>query len=406
MIENLILYNVQLFSGYSYIGQCEELTWRVLRKNLGEFELINFQCAYDYAELMLRSDLVLKADAESEYVLQNFVFTDVSQLGRMAGSAKCLSKLESGFPDSKVFVMDEEVVLTKDTQVKAFRAVSDIIFQVKNDAIIDSEQTLEVTRTLVDEVLKAPDALMNLMDIKSFDDYTFTHNVNVSTIALLIGLDMGLNKDELEELATGCLLHDVGKIKLSLELLNKEESLNDDDIYDLRTHPRQGYDILIKSRGLTEKMRLVALQHHEKFQGNGYPGRLKGEEISLFARICSVADSYDALTTKRPYRMAMSPYDAIKIMNAAVDVHYDPRILRAFVKKFSLYPSGSFVRLNDQSIALVLRNNSTSVIRPVVRLIRQPNGELYTQREEVDLSLTKGLYIINQATYIEVKKAE
>jgi HD-GYP domain-containing protein (c-di-GMP phosphodiesterase class II) len=406
MIENITLHNIQLFSGYSYIGKCDELKWRLLRHDLGEFVFLNFECAYDYEELMLRTDLVIKAEEDMEYVLQNFVFTDVSQLGRMFGSAKALTRLESGFPESKIFAMDEQVVLTKETQVKAFRAVSDIIFQVKNDAVIDSEQTIEVTKTLVDEVLRAPDALMNLMDIKSFDDYTFTHNVNVSTIALLIGLDMGLEKEELEELATGCLLHDVGKIKLSLELLNKEESLTDEDIYELRTHPRQGYDILIKSRGLTEKMRLVALQHHEKFQGNGYPGKLKGEEISLFARICAVADSYDALTTKRPYRMAMSPYDAIKIMNAAVDIHYDPQILKAFVKKFSLYPSGSFVRLNDQSIALVLRNNPNSVIRPVVRLIRKPNGEPYTQREEINLNETKGLYIINQATYVEVKKAD
>ncbi len=406
MIDNLTLYNIHLFSGYSYIGYCDEMNWKLLRENIGQFTLVNFNFVYDYTELMLRSDLVIRTSENEEYMLEEFIFTDVSELGRMTGSARTLAPLMGGFPESKVFVMDEEVVLSKETQIKTFKAVSDIIFQVKNDAIINSEQTIEITNTLVNEVLQAPDALVNLMDIKSFDDYTFTHNVNVSTIALLIGLNMGLERNELEELATGCLLHDVGKIKLPLELLSKTSHLNDEELGRFRAHSRLGYDVLIKSRGLTEKMRLVALQHHEQFKGNGYPGKLKGEEINLYARICSVANAYDALTTERPHRLAMSPYDAIKIINAGIDTQYDPRIVQAFIKKFSLYPSGSFVKLNDGSIALVIRNNESSVIRPVVRLLKHSDGRLYEKREELDLLSSKNLYILRQASYAEVKKAE
>jgi HD-GYP domain-containing protein (c-di-GMP phosphodiesterase class II) len=333
MIETITIFDASVYSGYSYIGYCKEFLWNVKSRQSGDFIFKGLVCEYDFEEMMLRKDLFLRTHENQEYVLEDFVITDVSQIGKLQGSAKSIKMLDSSFPAIKAFIEDEKIVLSKETQLEAFKAVSDVVHQVKNDAVINGEQTRAVMRTLVDEVLQAPDAIMNLMDIKSFDDYTFTHNVNVSAISLLIGSSMGLAKDELEELATGCVLHDVGKIKIAIDLLNKEGSLSDEEFIELRSHPRQGYDILVKSRGLSEESRLVALQHHEKFQGNGYPANLRGNEISLYSRICSVADVYDALTTDRPYRLAMSPYDAIKILTSGIDRHFDPNVLTAFIRK-------------------------------------------------------------------------
>lgn len=403
MIETITIIDASIYSGYSYIGYCKEFVWNIKSRQGGDFTFKGLVCEYDFEEMMLRKDLLLRTPDNIEYLLEDFIITDVSQIGRLLGSAKCIEKLESSFHAVKTFIEDEKIVLSKETQLEAFKAVSDVVHQVKNDAVINGEQTRAVTRTLVEEVLQAPDAIMNLMDIKSFDDYTFTHNVNVAAISLLIGSSMGLTKDELEELATGCMLHDVGKIKIPIDLLNKEGSLSDDEFVELRSHPRQGYDILVKSRGLSEESRLVALQHHEKFQGNGYPAKLRGNEITLYSRICSVADVYDALTTDRPYRLAMSPYDAIKILTSGVDRHFDPDVLTAFVRKFSLYPAGSFVRLNDSSIALVLRNNAESVIRPVVKIIKNSSGQKCTERIEINLTEAKGLYIVGQASFAEAK---
>lgn len=403
MIETITIFDVSVYSGYSYIGHCKEFLWNVKSRQSGDFIFKGLVCEYDFEEMMLRKDLFLRTHENQEYVLEDFVITDVSQIGRLQGSAKSIKILDSSFPAIKAFIEDEKIVLSKETQLEAFKAVSDVVHQVKNDAVINGEQTRAVMRTLVDEVLQAPDAIMNLMDIKSFDDYTFTHNVNVSAISLLIGSSMGLTKNELEELATGCMLHDVGKIKIAIDLLNKEGSLSDDEFVELRSHPRQGYDILVKSRGLSEESRLVALQHHEKFQGNGYPANLRGNEITLYARICSVADVYDALTTDRPYRLAMSPYDAIKILTSGIDRHFDPNVLTAFIRKFSLYPAGSFVRLNDASIALVLRNNPESVIRPVVKLLKDSKGEKYPDRIEINLAESSGLYIVGQASFTDAK---
>ncbi len=398
--------DLTIYSGYNYIGYCKEFKWKPAASGFGSFSLEGLVCEYDVEDLMLSTDLFLRSKKKNgveEYVLRDFVITDVSQLEKLEGSARECDHPDSGFLSVKTVLADEQAIISEETQIHAFKAISEVVHNVKNDAVINPEQTREVTSTLVDEVLRSPDAILNLMDIRTFDDYTFTHNVNVSTISLLIGESIGLSRDELEELGTGCLLHDVGKIKIPIEILHKDGSLNDEEFLEMKSHPKKGYDILIKSRGLSEQARLVCLQHHEKFQGGGYPGRLKGDEITLFARICAVADVYDALTTNRPYRLAMSPYDAIKILNSGIDRHFDPRILTAFIKKFSIYPSGSLVKLNDASIALVLRNNSASVIRPVIRMISNPQGEKYSERVEVNLAEIKGLYIVGPASNTDVK---
>jgi HD-GYP domain-containing protein (c-di-GMP phosphodiesterase class II) len=209
----------------------------------------------------------------------------------------------------------------------------------------------------------------------------------------LIGQALGLSKEDMNDLGAGGMLHDVGKLKIPLSILNKDGKLTDQEFAEMKSHPTYGYEILSKSRGISERARMIALQHHEKFQGGGYPKRLKGNEISLFARICAVADVYDALTTDRPYRVAMSPYEAMKILNAGIDNHFDPKILTAFIRKFSLYPAGSLVALNDGSYALVLKNNSASVIRPVIKIVMDSSGRRLKERVEINLLEYKDLFI-------------
>ena len=238
---------------------------------------------------------------------------------------------------------------------------------------------------------------MNLMDIKSFDDYTFTHNINVATISLFIGEALGLSKDDLFELGMGCMLHDVGKINIPIEILNKNGKLTDQEFAQMKSHPMKGFEILQKSRNISERARRVALEHHEKYDGSGYPNNIRGNAISLFGRICAVADVYDALTTDRPYRVAMQPYDAMKILIAGIDKHFDPNILNTFIRKFSIYPAGSLVKLNDGSIALVLRNNPQAVIRPVLKIITNSKGRHLKERVEVDLLSNKTLFITGPA---------
>lgn len=398
MKQTTKLSDVTIFTGYSYIGSCKEFVWlpgdRIGTKQLpSRFIFKGLVCEYDVEALMIRKDLYLRTQDGKEYIVNDFQITDISDIESVAGVARNFDLLFEKFPEMKAITTGEKVVVTKKTQVVAFKAVSDVIHQVRTGHGIDAKQTQEVSRTLVEEVLQSPDAIMNLMDIKSFDDYTFTHNINVATISLMIGQALELPREDLEDLGTGCMLHDVGKLKIPLSILNKDGKLTDQEFAEMRSHPNYGYEILAKSKGVSERARMVALQHHEKFQGGGYPRKLKGNEISLFARICAVADVYDALTTDRPYRIAMSPYDAMKILTSGMDSHFDPKILGAFIRKFSLYPSGSLVTLNDGSVALVLKNNPTSVIRPVIKIVADSSGRRIKDRVEVNLLEYKDLFI-------------
>ena len=165
----------------------------------------------------------------------------------------------------------------------------------------------------------------------------------------------------------------------------------------IRQHPRTGYEMLLKSPEITEWSRLVVLQHHEKFNGGGYPSNLRGTEISMMARVVAVADVYDALTTARPFRPAMSPYLSTKLLLSNTDNQFDPAILAVFLRRMSIYPPGSVVRLNDGSLAAVARSNPGAMLRPVVRMMKDPHGRDITGTPELDLLFEKNLYITGPA---------
>ena len=402
MSFNKKLSDVSIFTGYSYIGHCNEFVWmqgdRIGEKQMpSRFVFRGLKCEYDVEALMIRRDLYLRSDGK-EYLVSDFQITDISDIENVGGIARKFELVFEKFPEMKSITTGEKVMVSKQTQVQAFKSVSEINHKVKLGQGIDAKPTCAVAEQMVEESMRTPDAIMNLMDIKSFDDYTYTHNVNVSTISILIGQSMGLGEDDLKELATGAMLHDIGKLKIPLSILNKDGKLTDEEFAEMKSHPRYGYEILVKSKGINERAKMVALQHHEKFNGKGYPKGLKGNEISTFARICAIADVYDALTTDRPYRVAMSSYEAMKILNSSIDSHFDPKILTSFIRNVSLFPSGSLVTLNDASVGLVIKNNQTSVIRPVIKLVIDSTGRRVKDRTVVNLIEEKGLYIKGPAT--------
>ncbi|NLI78050.1 MAG: HD-GYP domain-containing protein [Candidatus Riflebacteria bacterium] len=403
MVESTTLRDLAIFTGYSHIGSCREFVWIpgdvIGRKQLpSRFIIRGLVCEYEVEALMIRKDLYLRTEAGKEYVVTNFQITDINDIENIGGVAENCSLLFEKFPEMKTISDGERVLVSKQTQVMAFQAMSMVINQVKAGHGIDPKGAREVATMLVDEIIKAPEALMNLIDIKSFDDYTFTHNVNVATLCLIIGQSLGLPQDDLFDLGLGGLLHDMGKLKVSLSILNKDGKLTDAEFTEMKRHPIYGYEILCRSKDIPERSRMVALMHHEKFQGKGYPKGLKGDSIPLFGRICAIADVYDALTTDRPYRVAMAPHEAMKIVTSGIDTQFDPKVLTAFLHKMSLYPSGSLVLLNDGSVGLVLKANPKAVLRPVIKLLRNAKGERIKARTEVNLLETKNLFIAGPAS--------
>ncbi|MDW7998278.1 MAG: HD domain-containing protein [Thermodesulfovibrio sp.] len=189
----------------------------------------------------------------------------------------------------------------------------------------------DVVNSIIDTMLIKPDSIYNLLNLKNYDYYTYTHSVNVGVLATGLGAQIGMDRDSLFKLGIGGILHDIGKSQIPHEILNKQGKLNDIEYKIIKQHVLLGYELLEKQKEFPKESLIAVLQHHEKLSGRGYPFGLKGEEIKLFGRITAIADCYDALTTRRPYKPPLTPYFALSIIVREKGDH-DFELLKAFIK--------------------------------------------------------------------------
>ena len=190
---------------------------------------------------------------------------------------------------------------------------------------------MKAVSEMTDCILSNPDVLFDLITLSSYDQYTYTHSVNVSVLSAGIGVTMGLGRAEVQALGAGALLHDVGKSSIPPEILNKPGRLNEAEFEIIKTHVTEGGKILEGNGALSGESLAVVLQHHERMTGSGYPRRLAGVEISPFGRICAIADCYDAITTQRTYQDAGTPYKALLMMKGDT-ANYDSALLETFIR--------------------------------------------------------------------------
>ncbi|NLI79809.1 MAG: HD-GYP domain-containing protein [Candidatus Riflebacteria bacterium] len=398
MAELLTLGDVQVFTGYSHLGGCREFVWEGGDQAEGQgrparFWLRGLRCVEDLEALMLRTDLYLHTADGREYLLAHFQITDITDIENIRGVASSCRLLMEEFPEIKGLKAGENVVISKATHLQAFRTVSALVSSAHAKTHVDPRATNELVNELVGEIIKAPDAVLNLLAIKHIDDYTFSHNINVATLSMVIGQALGLTRDLLHDLGSGAILHDLGLLRVPGRILHKEGKLTPEEFTEVTRHPRLGLDLIGSSRDLSPRAREVILQHHERFAGKGYPHGQSGQNIPLLARICAVADAFDALTSDRPFRPALTPYQAMRTMLGMAGTHFDPEILQAFLHKLSVYPPGTTVTLNDGTAAVVLRGNAGLLLRPVVRRLQPAAG----QPEVVDLARAPALFITGLA---------
>lgn len=194
----------------------------------------------------------------------------------------------------------------------------------------------KVVASITDLVLSDDETAGNLLRITSHDFYTYTHSVNVGVTALLLAKVLFRHSDahNLHELGAGFFLHDLGKVMVDPAVINKPGRLTDAEMAHMRIHPFQGFKILKQANALSDECRYIVMQHHEFHDGSGYPKRLKGNEIHRYARICCIADVFDALTSERSYKRAMKPFDALKLMQQQMSEHFDKKLFQEFVLLF------------------------------------------------------------------------
>ena len=250
---------------------------------------------------------------------------------------------------------------------------------------VDTSSARKLVEEISDSISRNPGALISLARLKTADDYTYMHSVAVC--ALMIALSKQLKLDEAQTRSAGIagLLHDLGKALMPMDVLNKPGKLTDEEFAIIKTHPEEGYKLLLSSTGADEIALDVVLHHHEKTDGSGYPKRLKDAEISLHAKMGAVCDVYDAITSNRPYKTGWDPAQSMARM-ASWSGHFDETIFRHFVRSLGIYPTGSLVRLESGRLAVVLEQNPASLVTPVVKVFFSTKSQMPIAAERLDLA--------------------
>lgn len=306
-------------------------------------------------------------------------------------------KIKESPKTKKIKKLIEEIpqAISENTQKEALKTVEHIISNVKIGKAIEEEPLKNVIKQMVEEIISNQDTMLNLIKIKSHDEYTFAHSTNVCTLAILLGIKRDFQKDEIEKVALGGMLHDIGKIKISEEILLKPNKLTIKEYEEVRKHPIYGYEILNENSKLSKTTKLIAYQHHERMQGNGYPQGLSIDEVHPAVRLVALVNLYDSLTTDKPYRSKFLPHDAMRIIISQSGSNFPVEDVKKFVENMSIYPLGSFVRLNTGETGVVIKINRHAVIRPHVKILLNAKKDILYKPIEVNLFKDKDRFIVN-----------
>jgi hypothetical protein len=231
-------------------------------------------------------------------------------------------------------------------------------------------------------------------------------SVNTAILAAFIAMELKFSHHKVMQIVTGALLHDVGMLRLPGEITNKSGGLSEAELLRVQAHPLYTYKIITKELLYPEDVGLVALQHHERWDGEGYPRRISGANIDMGARIVSVADAFEAMVSEKPYRNSMMGYQAMKNLLSDNSRRFDPDVLKAFIKTMGIYPIGSVIMLNNGSIARVTEVQGDAPLRPKIRLLIDEFGKMYKndEGELIDLLTEKGLFIAQALDPKEISK--
>lgn len=290
--------------------------------------------------------------------------------------------------------------ISEETRVNCKRILRQTLEDFETKSVVDLSEMSESIHNIIDEILANPDIQVSLNDISAADEYTFTHSVSTTVYALLIAAQLGYNRPMLERLAAGSLLHDMGKIILDKKILNKNGELSPEEFEHIKLHTTQGYEMLQKCMKLTELSRIIALQHHERMDGTGYPNGTPAGELHEFVRIVALADVYDALVTDRCYRRKWSSNNAVNYLVENAETKFDLKLVSILIKQIAIYPNGSMVRLSTNAIGIVKEQNKNFPLRPVIRVITDEEGNEVAPYE---IDLMQVLHITITESEIELQ---
>ncbi len=269
---------------------------------------------------------------------------------------------------------------------ESLRMIMDVMTELRAGRIPSTPAAVAVVDSMRDLILDDPNALMGMAMLKSYDDYTYNHSVNVTIFCLALGQQLELAPAELRAFGIAGLLHDVGMVRTNETIIRKPGLLNADEMRLIKLHPELGAEILESMQGMDPAAHAMVLQHHIRFDRTGYPERLATEEIHPLANALALADCYDAITSTRPYRRSRDPSEAVRIIQSCAGSAYQPELVEQFIRMLGTYPVGETVRLATGEIAVVIALNPLDAISPTVALVMDPDGVPLAETARVDLA--------------------
>jgi HD-GYP domain-containing protein (c-di-GMP phosphodiesterase class II) len=279
----------------------------------------------------------------------------------------------------------QEMKRAREVKKEAKKTVENLMNEVRLGKQIEVEKVDHVVENMVESIFRNRDALSSLGRIKKVDEYTFMHSVSVGVLMISFGKFIGLDLALIKELGVGGLLHDVGKVKVPPELLASPEKLSDTEFLKVRDHVLHSRKILEDTPNMHKNSITVAAHHHERVDGSGYPDKLKGKNIHIFAQMAAIADVYDAMTSQRCYQRQFSPTETLKKLYEW-DGAYNRELVQQFIRCVGIYPVGSLVRLQSGLIAVVMEHGEKGLIHPLVRVVYDAKKKTYVMPHDIDLS--------------------
>ena len=275
------------------------------------------------------------------------------------------STVANSFPQT---TYSEEILFAREAYNDALNYVQKIFETVEKEGALEISEYQEGVRPLIDSIDRNNSAAASLTVLARADRYLYTHSLNTAILSAILGRYIGLSREAVEELSMTAMLMNIGQLWLPKNLMNKRGKLSKDEFQKVKFHPLKGCEYLA---GQDSPQTIIdsIKAHHEKYDGSGYPQGLSGNEIPQFARIISICDSYDALTSDRPYRVAMTPNSAIKHLYSMANTSFHPRYLESFIKCVGIYPVGCFVKLSDGRYGVVVTNTPKAPLLPQVKVV-------------------------------------
>lgn len=259
---------------------------------------------------------------------------------------------------------------------------------------LDLERLAKTVDKMVQEIQRNPEAVVSLQEIRTADEYTLSHSINTCVLSVLLGHIMDYTESQLRDLAIGAVLHDIGKVTTPPEILKKPDRLTPEELVIMQAHTTMGWNLLFEQRGISPTSAAMARQHHERWGGGGYPDGLKGDKIHRYARICTVADCFDAMTADRVYRPGMTAAQALELMQGEMAGYFQPDLLFSFLQCIAPYPVGALIEITEGYQAVVVEVRRGRNFRPKIRLVRRPDGTPLADQQEIDLHTQPSIKIL------------